>query len=31
VPATMKPLITLLTSLPDQLADRAKRRTLGLS
>jgi len=30
VPATMKPMITLLTSLPDRLADRAKRRTLGL-
>jgi NAD(P)-dependent dehydrogenase (short-subunit alcohol dehydrogenase family) len=31
VPASPRPLITLLTSLPDRLADRAKQRTLGAS
>ena len=30
VPARSKPLITLLSALPDRLADRAKRQALGL-
>jgi NAD(P)-dependent dehydrogenase (short-subunit alcohol dehydrogenase family) len=31
VPASARPLITLLTSLPDRLADRAEQRALGAS
>ena len=31
VPASARPLITMLTSLPDRLADRAKQRALGAS
>jgi NAD(P)-dependent dehydrogenase (short-subunit alcohol dehydrogenase family) len=31
VPASARPLITLLTSLPDRLADRVKQRALGAS
>jgi NAD(P)-dependent dehydrogenase (short-subunit alcohol dehydrogenase family) len=31
VPASARPLITLLTSLPDRLADRIKQRALGAS
>ena len=31
VPGRARPLITLLTSLPDRLADRAKQRALAAS